>query len=298
MFDFELPRVEELAGVVGAAPVDAVTGDGMPQMFEMDTDLVRPARAGTAFKQAEFSIGGHDFPCRLGCAGTGPVRYRHALAVDRVARDGPIDHAGRGAGFAANHSQIGLPRAAVGELRSQRRVRSVVFCHEDAAACVFVQPVHHARTHGMTPRGKLGRVMQQGVDQCPRPIAGRGMDDEAGRFVEADEIVVLVEDFDRNVFRHGVAVRLRGRGFLGADFVSRVHGGRGFGSRTVDRDQTRADGPLPARAAHLRPCPGEPTVEARGGCLGDFLAGVGGHCGNAVAYRPFAQGLPLRSFPR
>lgn len=261
----EFPRVEKLARVVGAAAVDAVACDGMTQMFQVDADLVRPARARTAFQQAEFSVGGHDFPCRLGRTGPGPVRDRHALAVNRVARDGAIDHAGRGAGFAPNNSQVGFSRAAIGKLRGQSSVCGVVFCHEDAPARVFVQPVHHARTHGMTAGGKLSRVVKQGVDQRARPVSGCGMDDEAGRLVEADEIVVFVEDFDGNILRHGVAVRLRGWRFLRTDFVSRVHGGRGFGSRTVERDQTGADGPLPASAAHLRPCLGQPTVEARGG---------------------------------
>ncbi len=41
--------------------------------------------------------------------------------------------------------------------------------------------------------------MQDRIDQCAMPMPGCGMDDEAGRLVEAEDMVVLEEDFERNV---------------------------------------------------------------------------------------------------
>lgn len=64
--------------------------------------------------------------------------------------------------------------------------------------------------------------MKQGVDQRAGPVAGRGMDDQARWLVQTNEVIILVENLDRNVFRLRIAARLLGRRFLGLHFVSGV----------------------------------------------------------------------------
>ena len=46
-------------------------------------------------------------------------------------------------------------------------------------------------------------MSQQGIDQCVIGIAGRGMDDQAGRLVQHQEVGVLVQDVERQRLRHG-----------------------------------------------------------------------------------------------
>jgi len=48
------------------------------------------------------------------------------------------------------------------------------------------------------------------------------MNDQARRFVQTDEVVILVENLNRNVFRLRIAARLPGPQFLGLHLVSGV----------------------------------------------------------------------------
>ena len=55
-------------------------------------------------------------------------------------------------------------------------------------------------------RKAVAAMMDQRVDQRAGPVAGAGMDDEPGRLVDDDELVVLVEDVERD----RLALRLAG----------------------------------------------------------------------------------------
>jgi hypothetical protein len=44
-------------------------------------------------------------------------------------------------------------------------------------------------------------VVQQGIHECAARVSRRRMDDHAGRFVDHDEIVILIEDRQRQRFR-------------------------------------------------------------------------------------------------
>ena len=60
--DGELPGVEELAREVGAAAVGAVAGDGVAEVFEMDTDLVGAAGFWAALEEGEFAFDAEEAP--------------------------------------------------------------------------------------------------------------------------------------------------------------------------------------------------------------------------------------------
>lgn len=291
----KLPGVQELTRKVRAASVNAISGDGVSEVFEVDAYLVRASGLRLAFEKAESSVTGEQFPRGLGRPGAGPVGNRHAFAVDRVARDGAGDHAGRGPGFAADDGEVSFPRGAFGELPGEGRVRGIVFRHEDAPARVFVQAVHHAGAQGMASVGKLARVVQQGIDQSARPVARCGVHNEARRFVQANEVLVLVDDVEGDFLRLRGGVRGFGRRFLRVHFIARTDGMRGLGRGAIDRNEPAGNGALPACAAHVRPSSGQPTVEARRGVFGNSAAG---HERNAGGFPAAAQGLPWRSLPR
>jgi len=127
MPDREFPGVKKLPRKIGATAVNAIAGHGVSEVLEVDAYLVGAAGFRAALEEAD------------------------ALPVDRVTRDGRGDHAGRGARFAANNGQVSFLRGALGELFGQRSVRRVVFRHEYATACVFVQTMHHARPLRVRP---------------------------------------------------------------------------------------------------------------------------------------------------
>ena len=185
MPDGQLPGVQHLAREIGPASVDPVARDGEPQMFEVNPDLVGSPGFWPALKEAEFRVRRENFPCCLRGARFRSVRYGHALAVNRVPGDRAGDHAGRGARFSPHHGEVGLLGCSLGELPRQRGVRGVVFCDENATACVLVEAVDHARAQGMTGRGQLRCVVHHGVDQRAAPMSCRRMHDQPRRLVQA-----------------------------------------------------------------------------------------------------------------
>jgi hypothetical protein len=84
------------------------------------------------------------------------------------------------------------------------------------------------------------------------------VDDHSGGFVYHDEVLVLIEKFERQVFRLGYG-RGAGKdfdfhGFAGGDSV------RGFCGAAVDADSAFADELLDARAAEVGHALGEEQV--------------------------------------
>ena len=233
-------------------------------MFQMHADLVGAAGFGTALEEREVSRRFQHAPCGLGLAGPGAAADGHALAVHGVAGDGAVHGTGRGAGAAADHGEVSFFRGALGELPGERGVGGIVFRDQDATAGVLVETVDDSRSQGVAARGDEAAVVEDGVDQRALPVTRGGMDNEAGRLVQAEQVVVLVEDVERDVLGHGLHRRRRGRGRHGLDAVARSHGIGRAGGGAVQFDQAGGERFLPAGAAELRPLRREPAVEPRG----------------------------------
>ena len=88
----------------------------------------------------------------------------------------------------------------------QLAVRRFFLGHEDDAAGVAVEAVDDAGAIIAVEVAQLAEVELQGVDQRAAPVALGGMDDHVERLVDDGQELVLVEDVERNVFRHGQIV--------------------------------------------------------------------------------------------
>ena len=94
-----------------------------------------------------------------------------------------------------------LDRAGL-ELRRQLRVRQVGAGHQDHAAGVAVEPVDDARPGRSAAAAQAGaEVKLQGAGQRARPVPARRMHDHARRLVDHHQVLVLVEDLQRDVLR-------------------------------------------------------------------------------------------------
>ena len=95
-------------------------------------------------------------------------------------------------------------------------------CHE--ARRVLVQPMHDA---GAGDFREPCVVMQQRVLQRPGGLAGAGMDDQAHRFVDYQDIGVLVADIQGDVFRRQryflAWLRIQADQFVAAQRMPRQH---------------------------------------------------------------------------
>ena len=72
-------------------------------------------------------------------------------------------------------------------------------------------------------------VMQQGIHQGAAGIAGTGMDHQPRRLVQHDQVLVLVQDVQRNGFGRGAGLhfqhRVQGDGLAAKHGIPRAHRG-------------------------------------------------------------------------
>jgi hypothetical protein len=138
---------------------------------------------------------------------------------------------------------------------------------DEAAAGVLIQAVDDARALLAADAREGGAMGKQGVDQGVARVARGGMDYEAGRLVDDQEVGVLEEDVERDIL--GLEERrLRGRfgngdRISGADFVAR------FGGLSAEGDMALPDESLQPRARQVRDILRQETVQAvpRGACI-------------------------------
>ncbi len=90
---------------------------------------------------------------------------------------------------------------------------------------VAIEPVHQARTAGAS-LAQLGAARHQRVDQRVVPVTRRRVHHEAGRLVDDEQVLVLVDDGEGNVGGKEVARRFDG-GQLDDHFLTMLEQPRG-----------------------------------------------------------------------
>jgi len=107
-------------------------------------------------------------------------------------------------------------------------MRLVVFGDDKATAGFFIEAVHYSRPFSSAYPRKRDAMMEQSIDQSMLPLAGAWMNNQTGRFIDDDEIVVFEKDLQRNRFRLMVDLFDRRLGqfdfIAGADEVPRSRG--------------------------------------------------------------------------
>ena len=93
-------------------------------------------------------------------------------------------------------------------------MRLVVLGDHHQACRVLVEPVHDARPADAADAGKAGAAMgNQRVDQRAALVAGGRMHDQPFWLVDDDDVVVLIDNVERDILAH----RLRRNGFGNVD---------------------------------------------------------------------------------
>lgn len=179
---------------------------------------------------------------RVGGALPGTVTHGQVLAADLARGDHPHDRIHHGALAGDDHE----------------------------AAGVLVEPVDDARTrHVASPRIQR----EQAVEQRAAPVAGSGVDDQAGRLVDDAQVLVLVHGVQRHGFRAECLALGRGPQF-DRKHVAGLDARRRLGCRTaVDQHPALAQQLLEIAAGELGHQLGQRLVEPdpvlRGRCLHD-----------------------------
>ena len=185
----------------GAGAIDRIARDRVADGVEMDPDLVRPPG-----HQVELEQGPLGEPLANAIAGDRRAAVghdRHLRPVLRVAPDRRLDAADGGGHAALDERQVRLLDPAGLELGHDRGLRRVGPGDHQQPARIAVEAMDDARPldAGDAAPGLAVAVRQERVDQRAARMTGRRVDDEAGRLVDDQQVVVLVDDPQRDVGR-------------------------------------------------------------------------------------------------
>jgi hypothetical protein len=124
--------------------------------------------------------------------------------VHRISPDGAID-AKLSGHRSVNECKIEFLDPTVGKLTSHGAMGTVVLCGNYESRRASVEAMDDAGTSHAADPAEIGTMVEQCIDQRPRGMRRRGVDDHVGRFIDHDEILVLEHNIDGNVFGLGLS---------------------------------------------------------------------------------------------
>ena len=165
----------------------------------MNADLVGAAGLGMALNEG-FSLAGiQDSVMSESLAA--PIDDGHFLAVDGVPTDGGLDFSVRHAGDSIDEGEVGFIDIPGGELIGKRAVDLFGFCHNEAAGGFLVEAVDDARTLRAADDLDARAVVEEAVGESALAVSSARVDDEAGGFVEDEEVFILEKNAQRHLLR-------------------------------------------------------------------------------------------------
>jgi hypothetical protein len=132
------------------------------------------------------------------------------------------------------------------ELARQLLVRRVVLGDDHQAGRPAIESMHDPRSLLAPDPAEIVDVMEKRIDERSARMSGGRMHHHAGRLVDDDEILVLVEDGQRERLR--ARRRIDRLGELDADGLAGLHELIGLRFAAGDADQPFPDQPLDLRA--------------------------------------------------
>ena len=181
---------------VPAPAIHRVANHRTADMGHMDPDLMGPAGVELGPHQAgdRRQGGPKRFSSQYSVTARLPLVWRTAMRL-RSTGWRPIGASivpSLAFGAAPDQRLVDAGQVVGGEQLRERLVGGVVLGHHHDPRRVLVEPVDDPRPpHAADARQAVAAMGEQGVDQRLVGVAGRGMDDQPGRLVEDEEIVIL-----------------------------------------------------------------------------------------------------------
>ena len=208
----------------------------MADRLEVNADLV--GAAGLELHAQQRGLGKLPLDLEMrdrGARLVGGGRVQRAVAA--VAADGGVDRPRARVGPADDERQVLAPDTAVSHRLLECPVDRVALRDDEQPRRVLVQAVHDARAEWVVAARGPAR---QRLRERPGVVARRRMDGDAGRLVDDDQVVVLVDDLERDVVgAGGVGRRLGDRRDL--DRVARLQDVALLARLATDGDGTGVD---------------------------------------------------------
>src|SRR5581483_10516492 len=183
--------------------VGAVADHGVPDGGQVDADLVGAARLQAALDQGADRVLVLREDLVAGAGVLPGLPDGHAGAAGGGTADRGVDRAPLGLEPAPGQGQIAALDLPGGQGGHQPLVGPGRAGHHHEPAGVAVEAVDDAGPHGVAGGGDLRPAVEEPAGQRPLPVAGAGVDDEAGRLGQDDDVGVLVEDGEVDRFGPG-----------------------------------------------------------------------------------------------
>jgi len=189
------------AGAQGARrAVERVSHDGMADGGEVCANLVRATGVQGQHHERRAVQARDDAPVGARVPASGGAS-RHTRATARVARNRERDRAGIARHFAVHEREIDFTHVAGAKFVREMLVGSVVPRHDNSARGFSVKAVDDARAQRVPRGGKLAEAMQERVHERSPGVARTCVHHHSGGLVDYDKVLVLVEEFERQIFR-------------------------------------------------------------------------------------------------
>lgn len=195
----ELGSVQELPRETGKPPamIKLVTGQGMAQSREVDTNLMGASRI-----QARFQIGeSREFLEHDKVRAGGPMTNAidpHAFTVIGIAADRSLNSSLARSNESRSKGTILPAGGASRDLLLEIPPSVVVERHDHETRRVLIKAMHDPRAVGLTHVGRGREVSHKGIGQGPSAMSGRRVNDQTGRLVDDRQIGILVDDRERH----------------------------------------------------------------------------------------------------
>ncbi len=221
--------------------VGFVAKNGMPEVLEMNANLVRAPRVKFRLHMRCPLQTQQDTVARPGLASA--LHRSHPLPVRGMPGDSNMNLAFIPSEHAANNCFIKLPHITPGELLRESHMRCVILRHDEASARVLVQPMNDSRPlHAPDATKTTAAMVEQGVDNRARLISCCRVNDNTWRFIQHQQVVVLMQHIERNLLWLRLGwLRLRK---MNCDNFAATRRVRGLYCVSVDCDVPLLDEPL------------------------------------------------------
>lgn len=249
----EAGSVEELAGEVGRRnAIGGIADDGEADSSQVDAYLVSTAGLRPDFQQTIAADVLKDTVFRAGF--TASRDHSHTLAVTGVAADSRLDNAAFRSQLTLYQHDIRLGDRMRLKLAGEVFVGEAVLGYNDESRRIFVKSMHDAGSDRISVR-QSGQIVQNGVHQGMRRVAGGGVHRQTGRFIHDEKVGVLIDDLQGNCLGGEGRGKLRGYGNIHP--ISNRQFKAGFYRAAVDGDKASGDELLGVGAGQL----GAPTAD-------------------------------------
>src|SRR5882762_5089573 len=192
--------------------VERVANNWMSQRGEMHANLVRASGVKLNFGEGCIVDARDGAPIGARFAGVAQhdaAASAHPRAISGVARYGQLDTAAGFLEMAFEERQVGLLHLALPKGFAKFRVRGIVFRYQNDTRRAFVETMHDARTKGIAALRQRLPAAEQRVHQRTAGIAGTCVHGHAGRLVDGQNVVVFIENIERNRFGFSAQRRTR-----------------------------------------------------------------------------------------